>query len=56
MLDTLGDTKWEASGNLHSPQAINIPAVCTSSQSTRKGSFYGESSPEMDNQPFYKRF
>jgi hypothetical protein len=44
-----------ASGNLPSSQVIKLPAANRVPQYTEKGSLCSESSPEEDNQTFYKR-
>jgi hypothetical protein len=52
------NTNWGAggtNGNLSSPQGIKLPVASKSSQYTAKRSFYTESSPEVENQPFYMR-
>jgi hypothetical protein len=51
------DTNWDAyreSGKLHGPQAVMLPVANNGSQHTKR-SFYSESIPETDNQPFCKR-
>jgi hypothetical protein len=55
---TSRDTKqvaWWGSGNQPRPQAIKIAEVNSCFQYTKKGSPYGERSPEVNNQPSYKR-
>jgi hypothetical protein len=34
---------------------MKLPAVNIGSQYTQKGNLYSESSPEVENRPFYKR-
>jgi hypothetical protein len=46
---------FEASGNLLSLQAVKLPVASRGSQYTKKGSFYSESRPEVNDQSFYKR-
>jgi hypothetical protein len=41
------------SGNLHGPQYVKLSAANTSSYKTKKGHFFSESNPEVDNQAFY---
>jgi hypothetical protein len=58
MLAIPGNTNKEAcgtSGNLPSPQALKIPLVSSSFQHIKNGSFYSESSSELDNQSLLQR-
>jgi hypothetical protein len=54
----LGDTNWRLCGadrNLPSPQAVKLLAAKSSSQYTKKGSFYSENSTGEDTPSSYKR-
>jgi hypothetical protein len=42
--------KWEPT----QPTGCNLPPASSSNQYTRKGRFYSESSPEVNNWSFYK--